>query len=75
MRHRETIEVLCALFALGLAPSCSLIVDTDQYESCPAGEEGCPCDAVGKCEAGLQCRLPGFCVDPNSDRSPDGGSK
>lgn len=74
MRARATFALLCALLAIGLAPSCSLIVDTDQYGSCPAGEEGCPCDAVGKCEAGLECRLPGFCVDPNSGGNADGGA-
>ena len=68
--------LLAALLATGPASSCSLIVDADQYtftEPCPIGSEGCRCDAVGKCSTGLECRLPGFCVDPGSANRADAG--
>jgi hypothetical protein len=68
---------LCGLILLGPSASCTLIVDADQYEfveSCARGSEGCKCTATGECEAGLQCRQPGFCVDPDSaSTSADGG--
>jgi hypothetical protein len=59
---------LCALLALGPGASCTLIVDADQYkfgEGCTPGREGCKCTTSGQCLAGLQCRVPGLCVDPD----------
>lgn len=64
------LTMLLALLAL--APGCSLIVDAGDYDfvaDCAAGSEGCRCTALGRCDEGLECRLPGFCVDPGSSRS------
>ena len=75
LRNRCSLRAWLLLPALAVAPACTLIVDAGSYtfvEDCPAGSEGCRCTAVGSCDQGLECRLPGFCVDPGGGDDADG---
>jgi hypothetical protein len=69
-----SLRLVLALVAVTLS-SCSLLVDTGDYDFCERGALRCSCKPDDSCDPGLECRPPGFCVDPGGAAGADGASQ